>query len=126
RTDAFSAFMELGWQTTRVLPGRLLMSADPSERIFGTLPPAHGLTEQSGFGSGQYEGRSTCASAGAAISRSAAKTSRVTGSRRASITCERRGYARSGTKSYSNVRLAPDRAPWLGGFHALSLSRSGA
>ena len=29
----------------------------------GTSPPAHGVMVQSGFGSGQYDGRSTCASA---------------------------------------------------------------
>jgi hypothetical protein len=33
-------------------------SADASVRAVGTCPPAHGLTEQSGAGLGQYEARS--------------------------------------------------------------------
>jgi hypothetical protein len=38
----------------------------------GTAPPVHGLTVQSGAGSGQYEARSTWASAGALVSASRA------------------------------------------------------
>ena len=49
----FACFREPFWQTTRVLPGGFALSADASERAFGTLPPAAGLTEVSGFGSGQ-------------------------------------------------------------------------
>ena len=32
-----------------------------SERAFGTSPPAGGVTDVSGAGSGQYDGRSRCA-----------------------------------------------------------------
>ena len=35
-------------------------TAEPRLRGVGTFPPAHGLIEQSGVGSGQYEARSTC------------------------------------------------------------------
>src|SRR3954453_14577712 len=51
------------WQTTRVEPGSLRFNDDDSERAWGTSPPAHGLMEQSGAGSGQYDGRSTWAKA---------------------------------------------------------------
>jgi hypothetical protein len=44
---------EFPWQTTLVLPGGFFFSADASERAFGTAPPAAGLTELSGAGSGQ-------------------------------------------------------------------------
>src|SRR3954451_14637323 len=51
------------WHTTRVLPGGFVFSAEASERTLGTLPPAAGLTEVSGLGSGQNAVRSTCANA---------------------------------------------------------------
>src|SRR3954447_20846802 len=53
-------------QTTRVVPGGLALSVDASERAAGTLPPAAGFTELSGPGFGQYDVRSTCASAAVA------------------------------------------------------------
>src|SRR3954465_12354770 len=68
-----SSDSELGWHTTRVVPGSLLFSDDASERALGTLPPAQGCTEQSGAGSGQYAARSTCANAGSAITASRAR-----------------------------------------------------
>src|SRR4051794_6523975 len=49
---------ESGWHTTRVTPGPVVDVAEASERAVGTSPPAHGVTEQSGAGSGQYEARS--------------------------------------------------------------------
>ena len=61
RIDRTARFSEPGWQTTRVLPGGLRLSDEASERIFGTSPPAAGLTLVSGAGSGKYDGRSTCA-----------------------------------------------------------------
>ena len=48
-------------QTTRTFPGPLPVTALVSDRAVGTLPPAAGLTEVSGAGSGQYDGRSRCA-----------------------------------------------------------------
>jgi hypothetical protein len=41
------------WQTTRTLPGPFPVTAEESERKSGTLPPAAGVTEVSGRGSGQ-------------------------------------------------------------------------
>src|SRR3954466_8678510 len=87
--------MEVGWQTTRVLPGSFLLSAEASERIFGTLPPVHGLIEQSGAGSGQYEARSTWANAGTATTSVAASAAKNGRSRRRSIVMERAGSTRS-------------------------------
>src|SRR6266576_3708243 len=52
-TDFCSRVSESGWQTTRVTPGPPVATADASERAVGTCPPAHGVTEQSGAGSGQ-------------------------------------------------------------------------
>jgi hypothetical protein len=49
----------------RTLPGPLPVTAEASDRAFGTLPPAAGFTDLSGRGSGQYDGRSRCASASA-------------------------------------------------------------
>jgi hypothetical protein len=49
----FTRASELGWQTTRVVPTALRSSAERSERTFGTLPPAAGVTPVSGRGSGQ-------------------------------------------------------------------------
>ena len=43
----------------RVTPGGFVFSAEASVRTFGTLPPAGGLTEVSGLGSGQKAVRST-------------------------------------------------------------------
>src|SRR5687768_1099179 len=54
---------ELPLQTSRTSPGPLPVTAEASERAFGTLPPAGGETEVSGAGSGQSEGRSRCAAA---------------------------------------------------------------
>ena len=48
-----SRVIESGWHTTRVTPGPPVATADASVRAVGTSPPAHGLTEQSGPGSGQ-------------------------------------------------------------------------
>src|SRR3954468_6324037 len=70
--EACSRVSESGWHTTCVAPGRLLTSDDDSERTCGTSPPVHGLIEQSGAGSGQYAGRSTCASAVAGASTASA------------------------------------------------------
>ena len=39
-----------------MLPGGLRLSDEASERIFGTSPPAAGLTLVSGAGSGKYDG----------------------------------------------------------------------
>ena len=44
-------------------PRALRLIDDRRLRISGTSPPAGGLTERSGAGSGQYDGRSTCANA---------------------------------------------------------------
>src|SRR5437764_10823664 len=60
---AFASASDALWQTTRVLPGPLPLSADASERAFGTFPPAAGWTEVSGRGLGQQAVRSTCATA---------------------------------------------------------------
>src|SRR4051795_7711768 len=49
--------------TTRVSPTRRRSSAEASERGLGTLPPAAGFTDVSGRGSGQYDVRSTWATA---------------------------------------------------------------
>src|SRR5437764_10021893 len=56
--DCWRRLSESGWQTTRVTPGPVVETADASDRAVGTSPPAHGVTEQSGAGSGQYEARS--------------------------------------------------------------------
>src|SRR5215213_1309920 len=53
RIDFFARRSELGWHTTRVLPGAPLRSADGRVRTFGTAPPAAGLTLVSGAGFGQ-------------------------------------------------------------------------
>jgi len=58
-TEARRRVSESALHTTRVSPGRDRSSADGSDRAVGTLPPAQGVTEQSGLGSGQYDGRST-------------------------------------------------------------------
>src|SRR4051794_11806496 len=69
------------WQTTRVLPGRLRLREDDSERAVGTAPPAQGWTVQSGAGSGQYALRSTWADAAAGSARPAV-TATTSASRR--------------------------------------------
>src|SRR5690242_2471984 len=68
--SARARFSEPEWHTTstRTPFGCLAFAAEESERSFGTLPPAAGWTRVSGFGFGQYEVRSTCASAELAIS----------------------------------------------------------
>src|SRR5688572_303117 len=63
--DASASGSEFFWQTTRTSPGPLPVTADASERALGTPPPAGGVTEVSGVGSGQYDGRSRCAAASA-------------------------------------------------------------
>src|SRR3954447_8197817 len=63
--DACKRLRESDWQTTLVFAS---VSAEASVRGVGTCPPAHGDTEQSGAGSGQYEARSTCAAASAGAS----------------------------------------------------------
>jgi hypothetical protein len=62
----FACPSEVRLQTMRVRPTGFDCSADASERSFGTLPPAAGFTEVSGRGLGQYDVRSTCATATAA------------------------------------------------------------
>src|SRR4051795_9640726 len=64
-----ASVIEFGLQTTRVVPGALASSAEASERALGTLPPAAGVTVVWGRGSGQYEVRSTWASAVAGSTR---------------------------------------------------------
>jgi hypothetical protein len=59
RIDLGARLREPRWHTTRVSPRALALSAEPSVRGFGTVPPAAGLTLVSGAGSGQYELRST-------------------------------------------------------------------
>src|SRR2546423_761164 len=56
---------ESGRQTTRVVPRCLGATADANVRAVGALPPAGGLTDGSGRGSGPYGGRSPWAGAGA-------------------------------------------------------------
>jgi hypothetical protein len=56
--DVCSRLIESAWHTTRVVPGPVVESAVDSGRAVGTSPPAHGLIEQSGAGSGQYDARS--------------------------------------------------------------------
>src|SRR5919201_5687640 len=53
RMDLRSRASEPDWQTTRVVPRACPFSADASERALGTAPPAAGLTDVSGLGSGQ-------------------------------------------------------------------------
>src|SRR3954469_24194522 len=68
----FTLASEPFWHTTRVVPGRLALSVEASERAVGTLPPAAGFTELSGPGFGQKAVRSTCAAATAATASRAA------------------------------------------------------
>src|SRR4051794_23954266 len=77
RIARVSRRIESPWQTTRVFPGGLVSRAEASERIFGTLPPADGLTFVSGAGSGQYEARSMWASATVGRSTAAATATPV-------------------------------------------------
>jgi hypothetical protein len=51
------------WQTTRVRPGGAARSALKRLRALGTSPPAGGVTDVSGAGSGQYDARSMWAEA---------------------------------------------------------------
>src|SRR5437763_12106579 len=60
--DARARLSDPRWHTTRVFLFDFL-STDASDRAFGTLPPAQGVTWQSAAGFGQYAGRSMCASA---------------------------------------------------------------
>src|ERR687895_1275490 len=63
RIERIALRTEFDLQTTYVSPRALLLSADASPRAFGTLPPAAGVTLRSGAGLGQYELRSTWATA---------------------------------------------------------------
>src|SRR5437588_12802863 len=56
--DRCRRLSESGWQTTRVTPRPVGERAEACDRAGGTGPPAQGVTEQSGAGSGQYEARS--------------------------------------------------------------------
>src|SRR3954447_25931300 len=69
--DALSRVSEFDLHTTRVVPGAAAFSELARLRIDGILPPAHGLIEQSGFGSGQYDGLSTWAEATCGTTRTA-------------------------------------------------------
>ena len=61
-----------------------------SERAWGTLPPAQGEIVQSGLGSGQYDGRSTWASAASGVSTEPRSTKRATAAmRREKDSCAR-------------------------------------
>src|SRR5687767_11967084 len=60
------------WHTTCTSPGPLPVTADASERAWGTPPPAGVVMEVSGAGSGQYDGRSRCAAASAGSPRKSA------------------------------------------------------
>src|SRR5919199_1000479 len=82
RISRFARRSELRWHTTRVRPGGEERSADASERIFGTWPPANGWTPRSGRGFGQYDVRSMCASAAEAKT---ARTSAATPLARATL-----------------------------------------
>src|SRR3954451_6674440 len=62
----FRRFSESFLHTTRVVPGGFVLSAEASVRTFGTLPPAAGFTDVSGFGLGQNAVRSTWANAAVA------------------------------------------------------------
>src|SRR5439155_16769644 len=75
--EASASFSERAWQTTRVFPGPCVLSAEASERVCGTIPPAGGCTALSALGSGQYAGRSMCAIAAAAATSSAASPTRA-------------------------------------------------
>src|SRR5215208_5562304 len=44
RMSRFARTSESDWHTTRVLPAGLALSAERSERSFGTFPPAAGET----------------------------------------------------------------------------------
>src|SRR4051812_32711754 len=61
-----ASFSEFVLQTTRVVPGGFVFSAEARVRTFGTLPPAAGFTDGSGFGFGQNAVRSTWAVAAVA------------------------------------------------------------
>src|SRR3954453_886247 len=62
-TELSRRLIESSWHTTRVLLVLDFFSAEDSERGFGTSPPAHGFTEQSGAGSGREAGGSRGANA---------------------------------------------------------------
>ncbi len=51
--ERFRRLSESLRQTTRVVPASLRFSAELSERIFGTAPPAAGVIDVSGAGFGQ-------------------------------------------------------------------------
>src|SRR5919204_3295606 len=81
--DCWRRRSESFWHTTRVVPVPVVESAEASDRGVGTAPPAHGFTEQSGAGSGQYEARSMWAEATAG--RISAPTTAAQSPRRASL-----------------------------------------
>src|ERR671918_1008765 len=63
RIERVASRSEFDLQTTYVSPRALLLSADARPRAFGTLPPAAGFTLVSAAGLGQYDPRSTSATA---------------------------------------------------------------
>src|SRR5918996_1338669 len=63
RIERVALRSEFDLQTTYVSPRARLLSEDASPRAFGTLPPAAGRTLVSAAGLGQYELRSTWATA---------------------------------------------------------------
>src|SRR3954453_2164466 len=99
----FATLSEFAWKTTRVDPGGRFFSADASVRIFGTLPPAAGLTAVSGFGSGQKAVRSTCADAEAATARAMAATRHVSTADRPSMA----GQSRYEGRLHAPLPVAP-------------------
>src|SRR4051812_5326348 len=104
--SALAVRSESGRQTTRVSPGALLSSAEASERIFGTPPPAGGVTLVSGRGSGQYDVRSTWAVAGGVrASRASARTQLPAPNRRGHPVIQT-SRACGGGRLYSSVQSA--------------------
>src|SRR3954466_8792803 len=73
----FRRFSESFLHTPRVLPGGFVLSAEASVRTFGTLPPAAGFTDVSGFGYGHNAVRSTCANAAGASARDATSAATI-------------------------------------------------
>src|SRR3954469_15744466 len=101
----FATLSEFAWQTTRVDPGGRFFSADASVRTFGTLPPAAGLTDVSGFGSGQKAVRSTWADAVAATARAIAAMRHVSTADRRSMA----GQSKSGQWLHAPLPVASIR-----------------
>src|SRR3954464_2507287 len=107
----FATLSEFAWQTPRVAPGGLFLRADASVRTFGTFPPALGLTDASGFGSGQKAVRSTWAEAVAATARAIAATRHVSTADRPSMA----GQSRYEGRLHAPLPVAPIRVyAWHG------------